>query len=286
MSERRKDAFWILLLLSMAAASAALSLKVIARSRAPEPAPAAAAPRRNVFQGERRAVEVEAGLARRELGVERGSSLEMVSRYSAAAPARPPVPAARARAPAAEPAAGDDELSARERELLAEAAGRWDEGRAAELGSARGLMFKVGGRLLRHPKLLRWLLDRPAVASGIASQSRVRRLCSDAGALERYLVDKNDPGGIRLALAQLRNSLSYPGATGAAFGSRTMSQLILGCPSLKAVTKDPMRVGQIAVENQEFLPLLTDQRLISAVSESPLVMEVYQDIQSSRSRRP
>jgi hypothetical protein len=203
-------------------------------------------------------------------------------RTAAASAAAAAAAAAAARAPSAAGAATPPtNPDAADEAALKAATGGWTPDKAREIGSTRGLLFKLGASLLSHPKVVRLILNNDYVVDGFMSQDRVRANCNDASTLSGYLGNSGDSTGIAMGLASIRSSLDTPGSAEAIFGSKLVSTVLSRCGSIQAVSSDPSTVKMIAGTNQQMAAMLQDGRLISAVMSNSSTAAVLNNVRSS-----
>lgn len=223
---------------------------------------------------------------------ERNSSTDVLPWLSkgakppAEAPAAAAAPAggtdAAAAAPAPSPKAGTENLSAEEKAALAAAGlGSWNEEAARTIGARRGMLFTLGEKLLKYPKLVSLILNNDLVIAGFMSQDRVKKNCEDAHALMNYLSDTKNPNGINAGLASISASLETPGSAQAIFGSKLAGAVMKQCSSINVLTHDRDMTKTVALANPQMLNMMTDTRLISGLSVSPTAMATFRTTQAT-----
>lgn len=179
-----------------------------------------------------------------------------------------------------------DKLTPQEEGYLKGLLGGWDEKTAFAVGNKQGLLFKLGEKVMRYPRIVGFLLNNKYVVAGFMKTERVQKNCKDPKALTQYLSDTKDPTGIGLGLQAIRSSLNTPGSAAAIFGSRLTQTVLDSCPSIGSFTKDPMAVMQVASSNPEILSVMSNPGLVSALATAPAAMQTLNDAQSALSPGP
>ena len=182
-------------------------------------------------------------------------------------------------APAAPPPA--EKLAAQEEAALRGEMGVWNPEQAASLGSKKGLLFQIGKKLLRYPKVVGFVLNNDLVVKGFMSQDRVRQNCNDPKVLMGYLSNRSDPSGITMGLASIRQSLDTPGSAQALFSSKLVGAVLSQCSSIAAVTQDKSAVMSVAAANPDLISMMVDPRLVQALAASPAALQTFSNVQSA-----
>jgi hypothetical protein len=194
----------------------------------------------------------------------------------AAAPVALPAPVAPSSATA---------LSPEEEAGLKAEVGSFTPEKASLIGSTRGLLFRLGAKGLKYPRLVKLFLNNDYLVEGFMNQPRVRKNCDDKATLANYLTNTSDSSGIRLGLASINTALNTPGSAEAVFGSK-LTAAVLKCDGLKALKTDSPTLAAISQANPQMVSMMMDPRLINALSASPAAVGTLNSVQSSLMQRP
>ena len=266
----------------------ALSIFILFRVARPKPAaPQAAQPSRtaSIFTEAQNADQYAAQLAgRKTLGRERSSGLpadtrpvyteEPAQMPQPAAPAPAPQPAAARPAPVQAPA--PEMLSDAERSALLGTVGKLDDEAARRLGATSPLLVRGVRALMKHPKVIRFLLNNEFLIKGFVNNPK----CKDAQALTDFLADPKKSGGVSLFMDGFSAGFRNPDALNAVLGSG-ITNAALSCPSVKTMTNSKSMVVQIAQSNPQILMMLADPNLLMAMMKNPTVLGAVSAFQNS-----
>lgn len=159
-----------------------------------------------------------------------------------------------------------------------------DGAKALELGSRRGLLSGMAGRILGRPALIRAVFNNKLVVKAYMGRELVRKNCSSPRALKAYLMDGASPEGVREELSIMRSFLRRPESAMAFAGTELMREIV-SCPSVSALAKDAGAAQEIAMSNPDLLSLAADPAALRALQlADPKAYAAFQKASSSLPR--
>lgn len=220
------------------------------------------------------------------------SGLDMVGRPDdAASPSLGGNPAAGSEArrdasapePGPEPGGSAVELTASEKEALAQAAGRdmTDPKKAAAVAGADGPWSSLLGAVARSSRLMKFLLNNEAVVKAFMSRPTAQKYCGSASAYKGYLTNTAAPGGVTHAMNVFEKVLHANPENPTVMFSSKLGEAITECSSVKSIVKDRSAIQEIATANPRALTLMLDPALMKGLSANPAAMGAFGGIQAS-----
>lgn len=173
----------------------------------------------------------------------------------------------------------NNEMNSEDQAALRSVAGKWDSGKASQLGSQHGLVTKVIEGLLQHPRVLGLVLNNKTLVRAVMNQSDHQKLCSDSQALQSYITDTRDPSGFMRGFQLLQSSAQYPGATSAILGSE-LAKTVMQCSSVSQLSHDPNAVMQIATGNPQLISAISNPDLVKALTANPSTGQLFNAFES------
>jgi hypothetical protein len=196
-------------------------------------------------------------------------------------PGAPDTIAAAPRAPAA-PAPAAPSSAADEAKDLAAAGIPTDAKGLNRLGAQEGLLSSLAAKLLDHPNVLKAIFNNKTVVDAFMARPGAKENCESGGALKAYLSDPNS-GGMSKVFPVIQQALSRPETASSlvsALAGTEMVKRASSCPSLQALSNDPMAITSVAMANPKALGLLMDPRGAAALASNPQAAGLLSGIQA------